>query len=73
MVFCQNRLPWHIPHVDPVNAFTRICTRKGLFRYTLKGLAWTPENRKKVAVSFADPRQSTAVSTTADLKKLSKE
>jgi hypothetical protein len=35
--------------------------------------AWTPEIRKKVAVSFADPRQSTVVSTTADLKKLSKE
>jgi len=35
--------------------------------------AWTPENRKKVAVSFADPRRSTAVSTTADLKKLAKD
>ena len=35
--------------------------------------AWTPENRKKVADSLADPRLSTVVTTTADLKKLAKD
>ena len=35
--------------------------------------AWTPENRKKVADSLADPRPSTVVTTTVDLRKLAKD
>jgi bifunctional DNA-binding transcriptional regulator/antitoxin component of YhaV-PrlF toxin-antitoxin module len=35
--------------------------------------AWTPENRKKVAESLADPRPSRVVATSADLKKLAKD
>ncbi|MHB8835320.1 MAG: AbrB/MazE/SpoVT family DNA-binding domain-containing protein [Candidatus Methylomirabilia bacterium] len=35
--------------------------------------AWTPENRKKVADSLADPRPSTIVATAADAKKLAKD
>ena len=35
--------------------------------------AWTPETKKKVADSLADPRPSMVVTTTADLKKLAKD
>jgi len=35
--------------------------------------AWTPENRKKVADSLADPRPSTAVTSAADLERLAKD
>jgi bifunctional DNA-binding transcriptional regulator/antitoxin component of YhaV-PrlF toxin-antitoxin module len=35
--------------------------------------AWTPENRKKVADSLADPRPSMAVTSAADLERLAKD